>query len=74
MREHVYISVGENRPAATGLKSGCVGFCVLALGLVKHTITATDEAVKRWQTMTGTVRNEPGWRGFLVLAAAEETF
>ena len=74
MRVHVYISVVENRPAATGLKSGCVGFCDMASELAKAHGTATEEAAKCWQTMTGTVRNEPGWRGFLVLAAAEETF
>jgi len=33
--------------------------------LAKAHGTATDEAAKHWQTMTGTVRNEPAWRGFL---------
>lgn len=36
MRLHVYISVGENRPAATVLKSGCVGFRVLAVPANVH--------------------------------------
>ena len=35
--------------------------------------TATDEAAKRGKTMTATVRNEPGWRGFFCSAAEEET-
>ena len=48
----------------------CHGFSVGQ----KHTTAATDEAAKRWQTMTGTVRNEPAWRGFFVAAAGEETF
>jgi len=71
--EHVYMSVGKNRPTATGLKSGCVGFRGMASGLAKAHITATEEAAKRGKTMTGTVRHEPGWRGFFIRAAAEET-
>ena len=71
--EHVYMSVGKNCPTATGLKSGCVGFRGMASGLAKAHITATEEAAKQGKTMTGTVRHEPGWRGFFIRAAAEET-
>lgn len=62
--EHVYMSEGKNCPTATGLKSGCVGFRGMASGLAKAHITATEEAAKQGKTMTGTVRHEPGWRGF----------